>query len=95
LEQLLIDRKKTPAEILGIPPDATVLEAKNAWKRLALHAHPDRPGGSMELFKMLGRALQEHCRAIPCSTCQNTGKVTIRTGLASRQEPCPTCWKKE
>ena len=40
-------------KLLGIEPDATLEELKNAYKKRAKEWHPDKPGGSPERFKQL------------------------------------------
>ena len=85
----------TPHEILGLPQTATPEEAKQAFKRLALRHHPDKPTGSVAKFKLLNWALGEFLRIQVCSLCSGKGKITVRNGLAARDENCPRCWKKE
>lgn len=36
------DAERDPHEVLGIPPDATLEEARAAWKALVRECHPDR-----------------------------------------------------
>jgi curved DNA-binding protein CbpA len=48
-------------EILEVPPNATPLEIKKAYRRLALQHHPDRNQGSLESaerFKQIGEAYE-------------------------------------
>jgi curved DNA-binding protein CbpA len=42
-------------EILGLRPDANVIQVKNAFKKLALTTHPDK-GGTSELFAVIKAA---------------------------------------
>jgi hypothetical protein len=42
---------------LGLPPDATLEQAKRAYRRLALRHHPDC-GGDAELFKAATAAIE-------------------------------------
>jgi curved DNA-binding protein CbpA len=47
-----------PYQILGIPTDATLDVAKEAYKTLAIKNHPDKPGGSQETFKIIKLAFK-------------------------------------
>lgn len=47
-----------PHVVLGVAQDATLDEAKRAFRRLAMVHHPDRPGGSVERFDALRKALE-------------------------------------
>lgn len=44
-----------PYAALGLPPTATLDEAKAAYRRLAMQHHPDR-GGDAEAFKRVKEA---------------------------------------
>lgn len=48
--------KQTYYEILQISPDASTLDIKEAYRRLALQHHPDRNGGNTERFQEIGEA---------------------------------------
>lgn len=43
-------------DVLGVPKDATQKEIKQAYKREAQKAHPDRPGGDEERIRELNEA---------------------------------------
>ena len=45
-------------DILGIDESATEREIKNAYRKLSLLTHPDKPGGDAELFKEVSRAYE-------------------------------------
>ena len=45
--------------VLGLPKGAPVREVKQAYRRLALLHHPDRPGGSARAFERLERAYND------------------------------------
>lgn len=85
----------TPAEILGVSPDATEDEARAAYRKLAQLYHPDRPNGNLEKFQELGRALKQFKRKIPCPVCSGKGFIETRTGLAVKRDRCPKCWRTE
>jgi len=40
-------------ELLGLEKSATEQEIKKAYRKKALHAHPDKPGGNRELFEKI------------------------------------------
>jgi hypothetical protein len=50
----------THHQILGVRPDATRQQIKDAYKRLALIYHPDK-GGSNEMFKLINKAYRTLC----------------------------------
>jgi DnaJ family protein B protein 4 len=47
-----------PHDVLGVAPDATLDEARAAFRRLAMKHHPDRPGGDAETFTALRAAFE-------------------------------------
>ncbi|MDQ3273761.1 MAG: J domain-containing protein [Actinomycetota bacterium] len=85
----------TPAEILGISPEATEEQAKAAYRKLAQLHHPDRPGGDLEKFQELGLALKTFRRKLLCPVCAGKGFVETRSGLAVKRDRCPKCWSKQ
>jgi curved DNA-binding protein CbpA len=55
----VMDEDRTYYDILELSPDASSLDIKKAYRRLALQHHPDRNGGSLESterFKEIGQA---------------------------------------
>lgn len=50
---------KTPHQILGIDSEATLKEAKAAFRKLALEHHPDRPNGDQVKFAEINQALED------------------------------------
>lgn len=49
--------------VLGLPKGAPLSEVKQAYRRLALQYHPDRPGGSRDAFERVDRAYNDLCVA--------------------------------
>ena len=46
-------------DLLGLrDPHPTAEEVRRAYKKAALQAHPDKPGGSTERFKQVARAYE-------------------------------------
>lgn len=45
-----------PHVVLGIAPDATFEQAREAYQRLAMRHHPDRPGGNADEFRRVQAA---------------------------------------
>lgn len=62
--------------VLGLPKGAPLLEVKQAYRRLALRYHPDRPGGSARAFERVERAYNDLC-------------VAAGQGVAAGGEPAP------
>ena len=50
--------------VLGLPKGASHDEVKQAYRRLALKYHPDRPGGSSETFERIEEAYAALCRVV-------------------------------
>lgn len=50
-----MNRQKA-CDVLGVGPNSTPKERKNAYRRESMKRHPDRPGGSDEAFKELQAA---------------------------------------
>ena len=48
----------TPHDVLGIKPNSTAQDIKNAYRRLAMQHHPDR-GGSNQKFQQIQQAYRE------------------------------------
>jgi len=45
-------------EILGVEKNATTEEIKKSYRRLSLIHHPDRPGGSQDIFRKINEAYE-------------------------------------
>ena len=45
-------------DILGVTESASSSEIKNAYRRLSMEYHPDRPNGDEEKFKKIGEAYE-------------------------------------
>lgn len=48
--------KTNPYEVLGLTPEATAGEVKQAYRKAASQYHPDREGGDEEMFKLSSAA---------------------------------------
>jgi hypothetical protein len=81
-----------PHEILEIAEDATLLEAKQAFRRKMQKAHPDKEGGSIEATREIMTALRDFAKVRRC-VCKGKGWVEMRQGLAVLRIPCPECWR--
>lgn len=82
-----------PFVVLGISREATVEEARQAYKRLARKHHPDK-GGDPAKFREINEALTRVQKLlIKCPVCDGTGKVKIKRGRFTDTENCPRCWK--
>ena len=53
----LVATQYCPYSVLGLSPGASLEEVKKAYKRLAMHAHPDK-GGTKELFQGISEAYE-------------------------------------
>eukprot|EP00927_Polykrikos_kofoidii_P011259 TRINITY_DN14763_c1_g1_i1.p1 TRINITY_DN14763_c1_g1~~TRINITY_DN14763_c1_g1_i1.p1 ORF type:complete len:376 (-),score=69.69 TRINITY_DN14763_c1_g1_i1:55-1182(-) len=49
-------RKLPYYDVLGVPETATQSEITRAYRKLSLKIHPDKPGGSNEMFQKLSKA---------------------------------------
>lgn len=65
--------------VLGLPKGAPLSEVKQAYRRLALRYHPDRPGGSADAFNRVERAYNDLCEA--------AGVTSRSGGAADQREP--------
>lgn len=70
--------------VLGLPEGATLEEARQAYRRLALELHPDRPGGSVEAFARLEAAYKELCAAAGQAPRQAEREEPINLGDIQR-----------
>lgn len=57
-------RTQEAYDVLGLPPDATMEDAKNRFHRMSLKAHPDK-GGSTTMFQRILEAFNMLKEAIP------------------------------
>jgi curved DNA-binding protein CbpA len=48
-----------PLDVLGLPPNYTLEQLREKYKTIAMKVHPDRPGGSDYLFKLVTSAYKE------------------------------------
>jgi DnaJ-class molecular chaperone len=80
-------------EILGIAPDASDVEIRIAYKRLAMKHHPDREGGDAAKFDAIQKAYKGLQNAV-CPVCNGRGQVRERKGAFTRLVNCPRCWGK-
>lgn len=48
-----------PYEVLGMPQNFTLEQLRDKYKTIAMKVHPDRPGGSDYLFKLVTAAYKE------------------------------------
>jgi hypothetical protein len=52
------DISLNPYDVLGVTPSTPLDDVQRRYKRLALQAHPDKQGGSAQLFELITRAYQ-------------------------------------
>lgn len=64
-----------PYEILGVPTDATAMQIKVAYRKLAHKLHPDRPSGDKEAFTLVGKAYEILSDENKRAYYDRTGKV--------------------
>lgn len=82
-------------QILGIPPNSTVEQVNDAFRKKRRLAHPDKGGSSdefLELMKAYRDALMYLSPKV-CPECEGTGKIRVRTGATIEKQNCPRCWK--
>lgn len=79
---------------LGLPPTASLGEAKRAYRDLALIRHPDK-GGDPIAFARLADAYQrlKTALAVPvrCDACDGHGRVRLSSGWSTIHQRCPAC----
>lgn len=56
MPEILIDATRDYYGILGVLPNASAAEIKDAWKKRSVKFHPDRPAGNEEKFKEVQEA---------------------------------------
>lgn len=83
-----------PFSALGLSPEATVDEIKEAWRGLASIHHPDRGGDAAE-FDRLRQAYKEALALVeepqPCPTCRGRSKMRVQHGWTYVDMPCEVC----
>lgn len=79
-------------DILGVSKGCTFDDLKKAFRRKAMEHHPDNGGDADDFIKVKNAYLA--LTAI-CPTCQGTGEITKRRGMATTTVQCPTCWKEK
>ena len=50
--------KESALLLLRVPATASFAEIKSAYGKLALTHHPDKPGGNVEMMKLLNEAIE-------------------------------------
>lgn len=84
--------------ILGLPQGAPLSDVKQAYRRLALRCHPDRPGGSVRAFERVERAYNDlraaagEKKSVPESETRETASFTEvqRLGKQLRESRDPS-----
>ena len=83
-----------PFSALGLSPEATVDEIKEAWRGLASIHHPDRGGDAAEFHRLrqaYQQALAEAEAPKSCPTCHGRKYNLIQQGWSSVKLICGTC----
>lgn len=70
--------------ILGLPNGAGQEEVKQAYRRLALRHHPDRPGGSVVAFERVERAYNDLCASVRLPRERGEPKEPVTLGEIQR-----------
>ncbi len=86
-------RVATAQRILEVSSDATAEQIREAYRRAAMRYHPDRPGGSADLFHAVAEAYKVLSEPPVCSECKGTGYTMVRRGFFLMKEPCKQCSK--
>jgi DnaJ-class molecular chaperone len=84
----------TAFEVLGLGPDATETQVKEAWRVLAGKHHPDKGGDAAEFHKYrlaYNQALKDVATPKPCMTCWGKKRVQRASGFNTLMVRCPDC----
>jgi len=65
-------------ELLGVEKTATEQEIKKAYRKKALHAHPDKPGGNRELFERIKYASDVLCDPYKRKAYDQYGELAVK-----------------
>jgi DnaJ-class molecular chaperone len=81
-------------EALGLAPDATAEDVRDAWRKLAAIHHPDRGGDAAEFSKwrsIMTAALEEVSQPKRCPECRGAGAKLFASGWTSITVTCQDC----
>ncbi len=79
-------------EKLGLAEDATEADVKARYRTLATEAHPDKEGGSAELFQELKGWRDEALREVSFGKSVSRARIQVDAlREAARGTPCPRC----
>jgi len=78
-------------ELLGVRPDASAGDLRQAFRKAAKEAHPDRPGGSAEKFRLVVEAhhVLQRAETAP-KTAQKAAPHRPASTAASQARPRPS-----
>lgn len=82
---------RDPYEVLGVRSGASEAQIKQAYKAAASLAHPDAPGGSESLFKLI-QAAYEECLRREHADRWGTSSSAIGSGIQAPLEQIT--WKR-
>lgn len=80
----------TALKVLKLPDGYTQSMLKDAYRRAAQKAHPDR-GGSQAKFVEVTQAYTVLYDRLPCPTCNGQKALRVKRGIGVVLEPCPNC----
>jgi len=79
---------------LGLGPESTAAQVREAWKRLAQQHHPDRGGDQATFIRLQAhykKALAEASAPRPCKACKGTGRIIQTNGWTTAHLYCFDC----